>query len=306
MTEPEKTQPASPAPDAPPATLVLHQEKKFSLAPRNMAEAIDFANYMARSDMVPSDFRGKPANIVVAVQMGAELGIPPVQALANICVINGRATMWGDLVLAVVQGHPQFQDIEEVVTDEGAICTVYRKGRKPVTRGFSKAEAIAAGLWDMRPKVNGRSGGEIRNPSPWHNYPKRMMQMRARAFAIRDSFSDALKGLGIREEVADYALLDEPAGPPGGGTEAGRAAAAAGGVTLGAQPAGAGGVVEAEITPPCPKCKGPTRKKSGGQKKATRGDQGEENSIKGHEAAAHRCVKRLRAGSRFHAMIRSK
>ena len=38
----------------------------------------------------------------------------------------------------------------------------------------------------------------------WKSYPKRMLQMRARGFALRDQFADALKGLSSAEEVRDY------------------------------------------------------------------------------------------------------
>jgi hypothetical protein len=38
---------------------------------------------------------------------------------------------------------------------------------------------------------------------PWTQYPKRMRQMRARAFALRDVFPDVLRGLPVAEEVMD-------------------------------------------------------------------------------------------------------
>ena len=60
----------------------------------------------------------------------------------------------------------------------------------PTTRTFSQEDAKRANLW-------GKAG-------PWTAYPKRMLQMRARSFALRDSFPDALKGVGISEEVRDY------------------------------------------------------------------------------------------------------
>src|SRR5262249_49394 len=35
-------------------------------------------------------------------------------------------------------------------------------------------------------------------------YPRRMLMMRARSWALRDGFADVLRGLSIREEVEDY------------------------------------------------------------------------------------------------------
>src|SRR3546814_15538068 len=43
---------------------------------------------------------------------------------------------------------------------------------------------------------------------PWSQYPQRMRQMRARAWAMRDGFADVLKGIGIAEEVRDFPVVE--------------------------------------------------------------------------------------------------
>lgn len=168
-------------------------QQTFSLAPRNIAEAMELAKIMANSDMVPKDFKGKPGNVLVAVQMGAELGLAPMQALQNIAVVNGRPSVWGDALLALCSAHPSCVDIHEDVTDTMATCTAHRRGRDPITRTFSVDDAKKAGLWGK---------------GVWQNYPKRMLQMRARAWALRDAFADVLRGLQVAEEVRDYSVRD--------------------------------------------------------------------------------------------------
>lgn len=164
-------------------------EGHAQLAPRTFDDVLRFADMLAKSDLVPKDYKGRPGNIVAAVQMGAEIGLSPMQALANIAVINGRAAVWGDAMLALVQGHPDCEDVLESLAGEVATCTVKRRGRSPVTRTFSVADAKGAKLWTKA--------------GPWTDYPKRMLQMRARAFALRDSFADVLRGIGMAEEVQD-------------------------------------------------------------------------------------------------------
>lgn len=163
----------------------------FSLSPRNLDEAMKYAELLAKSSFVPKDYKGKPGDILVAVQMGAETGLPPIQALQNIAVINGRPSVWGDAALAICQSHPKYEGIEESLTDNDtkAVCVVKRKGESDYKVSFSVEDAKKAGLW-------GRQG-------PWSTYPKRMLQMRARGFALRDKFSDALKGMITREEAED-------------------------------------------------------------------------------------------------------
>lgn len=173
--------------------------QQFSLTPTNLNEAIHYAKIISSSSFIPSQFRGKPEDILVAVQWGAELGLPPLQALQNIAVINGRPTLWGDAALAVVQQHPGYEWISEKIeeSDNGnitAVCILKRKDHEPHRSEFSLDMAKRAGLL-------GKAG-------PWTQYPKRMLQMRARGFALRDVFADALRGLITREEAMDFKMVD--------------------------------------------------------------------------------------------------
>lgn len=171
----------------------------FSLRPRNFDEAYRFANLIASSDLVPKDFRDKPANVLVAVQLGMELGISPIQALQNIAVINGRPTIWGDLLPALIFSSGLLESIDEQATEKGATCTVKRKGFAPVTREFTWEDAKKAKTVEYGKTIS------LSEKSTYQSYPKRMMAMRARAFALRDTFADVLKGMSIREEVEDFA-----------------------------------------------------------------------------------------------------
>lgn len=165
-----------------------------TLEPTTLQEAIQFSGIIAKSDLAPKDYRGKADNILVAIQFGKELGIPPMQALQGIAVINGRPSVWGDLMWALVTSHPQFEDAIEEVTETQAKVTLKRKGRSPVTVTFTKGDAEKAKLWNKE--------------GPWQTYPKRQLLWRARTFAARDLFPDALKGMVSAEEAMDY-----PEGP---------------------------------------------------------------------------------------------
>jgi hypothetical protein len=162
----------------------------FDLSPRSLEEAFKFADMLADSSIVPKDFIGKPGNILVAMQWGMELGLKPLQAMQNIAVINGRPSLWGDAVLALVLASPLCEYIEEWEENGTAYCKVKRKGKPEDIQRFGDEEAKKAGLL-------GKQG-------PWSQYPQRMKKMRARSFAVRDNFADVLKGIQIAEEVGDY------------------------------------------------------------------------------------------------------
>ena len=78
----------------------------FDLSPQTFEQAMKFSQMLAESDLVPKDFRGKPGNCLIAMQWGSELGLKPLQALSNIAVVNGRAALWGDAVIALVRSSP--------------------------------------------------------------------------------------------------------------------------------------------------------------------------------------------------------
>jgi hypothetical protein len=134
-----------------------------------------------------------PEIALIRLQAGLELGLTPIWSLTNVMVVNGRPAVWGDALLGLVLNNKDCEDVIETfegregTEDYTAVCEVHRKGRMPIKRKFSIADAKKSGLW-------GKSG-------PWITYPTRMLQMRARAWACRDSFADILRGLGVIEEL---------------------------------------------------------------------------------------------------------
>jgi hypothetical protein len=168
-----------------------------TLAPQNMTEAMEFSKILATSNMVPVAYKGKPQDILVAIGWGYEVGLQPMQALQNIAVINGKPSVYGDAALALVKADSRCAGVKEWIEGEGddmtAHCLVkrrYNEDMEETVATFSVMDAKQARLW-------GKQG-------PWQQYPKRMLAMRARGFAIRDAFPDAMKGMITAEEAQDY------------------------------------------------------------------------------------------------------
>ncbi len=158
--------------------------------PASVKEGMELAAWIAKSDLAPRDYKDKPQNVLIAMQMGLEVGLSPMQSIQNIAVINGRPSIWGDSMLALCQNHRDFESIDEnQSTNEKGVCIVKRRGMEPQTRTFTVDDAKKAGLW-------GKQG-------PWQTAPTRMLKLRARAFALRDTFADALRGLQSAEEQRD-------------------------------------------------------------------------------------------------------
>ena len=186
------------------STEISTQRAPTGLALQSFDDAYRFSKMVSASEFAPKDFRGKPESCLLAIQHGSEVGLSPMQSLQSIAVINGRPTIWGDAALALVQASPVCEYVMEYTEGDGdalvAVCEAKRRGYPaPTVVRFSVADAKKAGLW-------GKSG-------PWSQYPGRMMTLRARGFALRNAFADALRGLITAEEAQDYPQ-PEPAREP--------------------------------------------------------------------------------------------
>lgn len=176
-------------------TTALTTQQATGLTLQTFDDAFRFAKMVAGSEFAPKDFKGKPESCLLAIQHGSEVGLSPMQSLQSIAVINGRPTIWGDAALALVQSSSACEYVRETLEGEGktltAVCEVKRRGYPaPTIVRFSMADAEKAGLL-------GKSG-------PWSQYTSRMLALRARGFALRNAFADALRGLITAEEAQDY------------------------------------------------------------------------------------------------------
>lgn len=182
-------------------SLTLHQNKP-DFSPQTFEQVEKFASIVCKTNIVPREYKDKPHETLATIIFGNEIGLSPLQSLQNISNINGRTSIWGDALLALVISHPSCESVHEEKIGKkddpdnmGYACTVKRKGQVPYTVTFTVKDAKKAGLW-------GKTG-------PWTTYPARMLQMRARGFALRDKFPDALRGIISREEAQDMPVVGE-------------------------------------------------------------------------------------------------
>lgn len=175
------------------AELAVQQpEETFTLTPRDIGQAMEFSKLIASSNLAPPAYKGKPADVLIAVQIGAELGVQPMQALQNVAVINGRPCIWGDLGRALLLRSGLLEDQSEIFDEstQTARAVLKRKGiGEPFVGEFSMADA-------ERAKLAGKD--------TYRSYPRDMLGWRAWWRAARKGFSDVLKGVQSREEAEEF------------------------------------------------------------------------------------------------------
>lgn len=172
-----------------------------ALMPKNFEGLWRLSTIMAASGAMPKDCQ-TVESVFVRVQYGLELGLSPMQAVQSIASINGRPSIWGDAVIGLVEASGKLEKMEEYFENEApnfpdnmaAVCYAKKVTGREVTQKFSVADAKRAGLW-------GKQG-------PWANFTRRMLQMRARGFCLRDLFPEVLKGLYTSEEAMDMVQVN--------------------------------------------------------------------------------------------------
>ena len=154
----------------------------FSYITAGLQERADYIARLAPSTILPTAYRGNAANAFVAAETGAALGPEPLQALASIAVINGRATLSSDLMAAVIRraGHT-LRIVEN--SPESVTATLIRADDKKFefTVTWDKDKATKAGLWGQK--------------GPWSQYPTQMLRARAITEVARQGASEALMGM---------------------------------------------------------------------------------------------------------------
>lgn len=160
-----------------------------------LEDAFRFAKYIVESGLAPKGM-AKPEQVLIAMQVGAELGFTPMRSLAAVVVINGKPGLYGEAALALIHdrgvcSRPPVLSVEGEGDSRVGYCRFQRKDMpEPIETRFSVADAKIAKLW-------GKDG-------PWVTYAEDMLQWRAFARSSKRYFSDVTMGLVIAEELQDY------------------------------------------------------------------------------------------------------
>ena len=174
-------------------TTALTTADKFDFSPQSIADAQSLAAELAKSILIPKDFKGKPADVFAAITYGHELGLKPWAAMQSLIVIHGKVTMYADAMVALVLASgvcEYFRPVE--VTAKSVTYETLRKGSAPCSYTFSAEDA-------KRAKLNNEN---------YQKFPQRMLGHRAKSFLARDIYPDVLKGLQSYEEVIDIPPTD--------------------------------------------------------------------------------------------------
>lgn len=154
-----------------------------------VGDVAKLAEHIAETDFIPRALRGNPAAITAAILYGREVGLPPMQSLRWVNVIDGRPALAAESMRALVlaAGHELV-----FVESSGARCVA--RGRR---RGATQWHEVE---WTLdQAQRAGLTGGGPR--SAWTKYPRSMLKARCTSELCRDVFPDVTGGFAAVEEL---------------------------------------------------------------------------------------------------------
>lgn len=139
-----------------------------------------------------------PEKALAIMQKAKELGIPPMEGLSSISIIQGKPSVSPQLMLGLARRTKELEDIEMKSDEKGATVTIKRKGQTAYTTHFGVKEATDMGLIG---KDN------------WKKQFSVMAQWRALAANLRITFPDAIAGIYTSDELTDGEMTVTTRGP---------------------------------------------------------------------------------------------
>lgn len=149
-------------------------------SPTNTKATMQWSEAMSNGDLLPAQYRGKPANLMFAAEYADSLGISRIHVLTSIAVINGRPSPSADLMAAMVRSHGH--KLRVYGDDTTATAELIRSDDPDFTftAHWDEAKARKAGLWGNR--------------GPWTQYPAAMLRARAISEVVRMGAQDVMAG----------------------------------------------------------------------------------------------------------------
>jgi hypothetical protein len=156
-----------------------------------MSKMAVIGNMAPKSLVEGKDEESATAACAIAIMAGAELGLTPLMALRSYAVVNGRPSLWGDGLKAVVRQSGKCEYIRTGSDQKMGWCEAKRNDTGETKRvEFTLEQAKLA-------KLNVKTG-------PWTSgYADVMMERRATNRCLNDLFADVLGGIVDAQEAQD-------------------------------------------------------------------------------------------------------
>lgn len=168
---------------------------------RGLNAMMHLSTKLAEATIIPETFQGKPANVLIALNMAQRMGADPMMVMQNMYIVYGNPAWSSKFMIACFNTCGRFSSIKyEFFGQPGtmsygchAYATELRTGEKVVGA-------------DVTIELAKKEGWLEKKGSKWQTMPQLMLQYRAAAFLIRTVAPEISMGLKTTDELADEVI----------------------------------------------------------------------------------------------------
>lgn len=163
------------------------------------------AQVLAKSDLVPEMYKGKPENVMLAMDMASRTGFSLMQVMQNLYIVRGKPSWSGSFCMSAIKASGLYEWVK------------YCRIGDPNTREYgyfvqaldkSTGQIVNGPICDWNTVKN--EGWDSKPGSKWKTMPDLMFRYRAAAFFARTECPEVLQGLQTTEEIQDVNGYETP------------------------------------------------------------------------------------------------
>lgn len=155
-----------------------------------------FAAELSKSELVPQNYQNRPANVMIAWDMGNRMNVSPLWIMQNSCIVRGKFGWSGQACKALIDGcgkfvRSRFVEVGERGKDTwGYYLEAIEKGTGEIVKGTAVTMQLA------------KEEGWLSNPK-WKSMSEQMLKYRCASFFARTECPNVLGGYQTAEELED-------------------------------------------------------------------------------------------------------
>lgn len=169
-----------------------------------MDKALKFAEIMAQADIIPTHYRGKPANVFIAVQSALRMNLDPMQIMQNTFVISGKLGMVTAFAISLANQSGLF--------DSGIRYRIDNSGENLKVTAYTNLKKTGEEISYTITMKEAKAEGWTKN-AKYQSLPELMLRYRAATLLIRTHTPEVLNGMHMVEEIEDVAIVTRDVTP---------------------------------------------------------------------------------------------
>ena len=170
------------------------------------------AEKLSQADLLPADYRGKPANVLIARDIANRMGVSLFEVTQNLNIIKGRPTWGSQFIIQRVNLSGKYATSinydwvgERDKPSWGCAAYVITKDKQKLKGATITMEIAEKEGWTK--KLDSKTGKPL--VTKWQTFPEQMLMYRAAAFFCRTYCPEVMFGLQTKEEVIDVEAVQQ-------------------------------------------------------------------------------------------------